>query len=382
MSKFKDMNDEIKLSDGEKEKLIAGLSDGKNKNHRFAGIAAAAAVCLLAAVGVIAVKYLPKTPEVTPVLPDESQSTVPENAIANHGGSGGVYVPEIQIDAGETQQDSFISFLVYNGRVYIGGSYLYNEADLNEKQTDGVFDEYADISQKLRYRIYPFSVSQEDYDAILGDFIGTCTDEPDLCTDEEDRARTEKAFTDPSRESFFGMKGDYYSINGLPEERMICCVSMLDDCRALIPFYCLNGITLDSGKDVFGDLLDLKNAKKIQWVTDKEWNEGLDQAVYYHDGETPGGTALKDLAVSDEIWNGFIDELYASVPVVRGKETYNAFEKDMYNTPSGHLYVTLKNGLMVKLRLFENGYVSCDCSYDLLFKLSGENLKKILEAVR
>lgn len=374
MSKYNDMNDKIRLSDGEKEKLLVGLAAVKNENRRFTGIAAVAVCVTLAVLGVFTVKNLSQKPEV-PIISSG-------DTIAEHGGSGGLYVPKIQIEAGEAQQDSIISFLVYNGHVYIGGSYLYNEADLNEKHTDGVFDEYADISQKLRYRIYPFSVSQEDYDSILGDFIGTCTDEPNLCTSEEDRTRTEKAFNDPSRESFFGMEGDYYSINGLPEERMLCCVSLLDDCRALMPFYCLNGITLHSGKDIFGDLLDLKNAKKIQWVTDNEWNKGLDEAVYYHDGETPGDTALKVLSVSDEVLNGFFNELYASVPVVRSEETYNAFEKDMYIEPSGHLYVTLKNGLMVKLRLFENGYVSCDCSHELLFKLSGENLKKIMDAVR
>lgn len=368
MSKYKEMNEEIKLSDGEKERLIADLSAAKTKNRRPAGLIAAAAVCLLAVLGVFAVKYLPKTPETTPSLPGESEQS-------------GVYVPKTEIDVNEASLDSMVMFIVYNGRVYMGGGFVYNGDDV-EAKGGVVWDEYADISQKLRYRHVPFTVTGEEFEALKGEFLGTCTDTPDICTSEEDRERVRKAFEDPSGESFFGMEGDYYTVNGIPREKCICLVTEFDGCRTLHPLYCLNGITLASGKDVFGDLLDIKNAKKIQWVTDDEWNEGLDETVYYHDGETPGDTALRDLAVPGEIWGGFIDELYASVPVVRSEETFETIEKDMYDVPSGHLYVTLANGLVVKLRLFENGYVSCDCSYDLLFKLEGENWKRILETVR
>lgn len=52
MSKYKEMNEEIKLSDGEKERLIADLSVEKTKNRRPAGLIAAA-VCLLAVLGVL-----------------------------------------------------------------------------------------------------------------------------------------------------------------------------------------------------------------------------------------------------------------------------------------------------------------------------------------
>ena len=369
MSKYTDMNKKIKLTDGEKDALIAELTAVKTKNHRFAGIMTAAAVCLLAVLGVFAVKYLPKTPGVKTTEPTAGEA---EN--------GGVYVPKTEIDINDASQDSAISFIVYNGRVYTGGGFVYNGDDVDE--SGAVWEEYADISQKLRYRHVPFTVTEEEFEAIKGEFLGTCTDEPDLCISEEDRERVRKAFEDPTGEQFFGMAGDYYTVNGVPTEKCICLATKFDDCRVLMPFYCLNGVTLYSGKDVFGDLLDIKSAKKIQWLTDDEWNEGLDQTVYYHDGETPGKTAMKDLMISDELLNGFFDELYASVPVVRSEETYKTIEKDMYDAPSGHLYITLKNGLVVKLRIFENGYVSCDCSYDLLFRLNGTNWQQVVEAVR
>lgn len=370
MSEYKKMNDEIKFADGEKERLIAGLCAVKTKDRRLTAFLAAAAVCLLAVLGVLAVKYLPETPELTPDAPGNTEQTE----------AGGVYVPKTEIDPSDASSDSMVMFIVYNGRVYMGGGFVYNGDDVAAKG-GVVWDEYADISRKLRYRHVPFTVSGEEFEALKGEFLGTCTDTPDTCTSAEDRERVRKAFEDPSGERFFGMEGDYYALNGVPTEKCVCLVTEFDGCRTLHPLYCLNGITLGSGKDVFGNLLDIKNAKKVQWLTDDEWNKGLDETVYYHEGETPGDTALRELAVSEELMNGFIGELYASVPVVRGKETFETIEKDMYDAPSGHLYVTLADGLVVKLRLFENGYVSCDCSYDLLFKLDGESWQSLFDVV-
>lgn len=366
MSRFTEMNNGIKLSDDEKERLIGVLSENKKTKRRPAGVIAAALCVLLAVIGVFVVKNLSASPAVSPSVPE----------------TGGVTVPKTEISLADTANDSSVAFIVYGGRVYFGGSIVYHEEDANKIDPGCIFDEYYDISEKLRYRIYPFTVNAAAYEALLGECIGTCTDTPDLCVSEADRERVQKAFDDPSSENLFGMEGDYYTLRGVPAEKCLVCVSVLDACRTVMPMFCLNGVTLYGGSDVFGDLLDIKNAKKVQWVTDDEWNEGLDEAVYYHDGETPGGTALKDLDVPEEIWNGFIGELNDSVPVVRSEQTYKDFEKDMYEQPSGHLYITLANGLLVKLRVFSNGYVSCDCSFDLLFKLNGENWQRILETTR
>ena len=371
MSKYRDMNQKITLTDGEKERLIASLSVKRKKAPRWTGVAVAAAICLLAVLGVFAVKDMAKMPHLTPDVPPSEQT----------GENTGVYVPKTEIDIGDGTKDSMVAFIVYNGRVYMGGSDVYHEDDV--RKNDGcIFDEYADISQKLRYRSVPFTVTDAQYTALLGDFLDTCTDTPDMCKSEADRQRVRKAFEDPSGESFFGMPGDYYAVNGMPVEKCICYVSRGSGCRSILPLYCLNGVTLYSGRDVFGDLLDLENALRIQWITDEAWNEGLDVTVYYHDGETPGAPAMRELTVSPELLNGFLEELYASEPVVRSEKTYEAFEKEMYAKPSGHLYFTLNNGLLVRLRLYDNGYASFDGSFDLLFRLSGEAWQELLKAIR
>lgn len=122
------------------------------------------------------------------------------------------------------------------------------------------------------------------------------------------------------------------------------------------------------GKDLFGDRLNLKdNWSYVKKQEHSNWNYGWPDYV------------LHDLdGISDETIDAFIAELYS------GEFEY-VYEKnlDFYDSEKqAHLFFHMDDNTVVKLRLFEGGYVGYDYLGWYFVKMPGEVFDLVFSACR
>lgn len=126
-----------------------------------------------------------------------------------------------------------------------------------------------------------------------------------------------------------------------------------------------DGIGLSTGSDLFEERLHLEgNIEKVTYQTHKDWDNGKDN--------------FKELdKISEEEWEKFITELYES--------PFEAIEyeknEDFYDAElQGHLYLQMKDGTEVVIRLIDGGYVGCQHLGWFFVKMPGEIFDKVMEA--
>ena len=112
----------------------------------------------------------------------------------------------------------------------------------------------------------------------------------------------------------------------------------------------LNGIRLSTGADLFEERLHLRgNVTSIQWQAHSDWDWNL------------GG--IQDAAISEDVWNAFLDAMDAGQFVDTHRPDGEPFyegraHSSVYDTPNqAHLFLTMTDGTRVELRLIEGGYV-------------------------
>lgn len=136
--------------------------------------------------------------------------------------------------------------------------------------------------------------------------------------------------------------GDVYAVKGYDTSFRLC----MDGPDGLIEFYeCLSGLALQSGQDLFGDLLRIENYVGAYYVLDADWENDIDAR---HELD-PGSLDV------------FISLLLVSPMQDWGRDSENG---DIFGHgfAEAHLYFTLSDGTTVPLRLFENGCVMYDGS--------------------
>lgn len=134
--------------------------------------------------------------------------------------------------------------------------------------------------------------------------------------------------------------GDVYAVKGYDTSFRLC----MDGPDGLIEFYeCLSGLALQSGQDLFGDLLRIENYVGAYYALDADWENDIDAR---HELD-PGSL---DVFISLLLVSPMQDWGY-------GSENGDIYD---YGYDEAHLYLELADGSVVPLRLFENGCVKYD----------------------
>ena len=278
----------------------------QKQKRKYRWIPWAAAACLLLAVGVGAL--LPPPAPITEPIPETH--TLP---LQNQ--ETGVWIPAIELPTPqETAMADMIAFVMYQGKMYTDAE-MYSEEE----------------SPRL--------------EGLLGEQIGESTGTIDEWSDEAEYAH----------EFASNVPGAVYTVQGYdPEFRLCVRRDFTDDSGAhrmwLHFLERLNGIRLSTGADLFEDRLHLRgNVTSIQWQAHSDWDWNL------------GG--IQDAAISEDVWNAFLDAMDAGQFVDTHRPDCEPFyegraHSSVYDTPNqAHLFLTMTDGTRVELRLIEGGYV-------------------------
>lgn len=154
--------------------------------------------------------------------------------------------------------------------------------------------------------------------------------------------------------------GELYAVKGYDTGFRICCLN--DDGSALL-LERLNGITLDTGADLFETRLHLpERLEALSFLTHEDWNKA---AKNYRTPE-----------LSEETISAFLDELCAGQFVYTWES-----ERGIYDSAvQGHLFCALSDGTTVELRLIEGGYVGYQELGWYFVKMPGDVFDAVLAA--
>lgn len=266
---------------------------------------------------------------------DKNQS---ENELGVIGNETGLYIPNITIEKpDENIEASMIRLIVYNGRVY------------TESST---------------------KVSNEDGKLLMGEKIGITRE---LFSEIDSLEIESGAQLDLEKlEGLVGVGGlEIYEAKGYDKSfRLITYVK--DELGERTEFYeCLNGIRINTGKDIFEKMNILNNIKSVEYDTFNNWNNGtLDS---------------KNIDIDENV-NNFIEAMYESIPYsLEDKEFRNQFHYDEIKyyaevqDKQRKLYLKLKDSTSIEITLFSNGYMSYPSLHGYVFKIEEKAFNDLWE---
>ena len=167
------------------------------------------------------------------------------------------------------------------------------------------------------------------------------------------------------------VNGDVYAVNGYSPEFRICISGQYgtgeenEETIDYITFYeNLNGISLTTGADLFEDRLKVKdNWETIQYQSHESWDNSL-------------GVYNELVGITDTEFDEFVTELNSSEFVdMTGTDIYSWIDQRQT-----HMYLTLKDGTSVELRLVEGGYVGYQGLGWYFVKMPGSAFDSVFEA--
>lgn len=153
---------------------------------------------------------------------------------------------------------------------------------------------------------------------------------------------------------------DIYTAKGYDINFRIMSYSKINGQEFAQFFDCLNGITVKSGKDVFGKLNLIDNVESAKFIKFDDWNNGTNNYISFKD-LTILNEALKEL-------NNSIPYDYQSV----GEEIDNYRNNDGFR----EFTLNLKDSSQLKFNVFKNGYVSYGYS-NVYFKVQSSVIEKL-----
>lgn len=159
--------------------------------------------------------------------------------------------------------------------------------------------------------------------------------------------------------------GPVYKVNGYSEDFRLCIYVNNDQEQWLQILDNYDGIGLNTGADLFEKRLHITgNVESITYRT-------------YDDLEKQN-SEKKLTGITEEQMDEFLSELCSS-PFVRidpesSPEFYESAETQ------GHLYLNMKDGTVVELRLIDGGYVGCESLGWVFVKMPGEQFDAVLAA--
>ncbi|WP_047985471.1 hypothetical protein [Ornithinibacillus californiensis] len=275
----KDLSERSKLGVSQAKREMTGSR--KRWNVKGIGIAAA----LVVAVGAFAL-FINNSPD----------NTAGSELVINEDGS--VDIPAIEIPK-DTSNASMIGLIVYNGKIYTQTSTEIEAENakviLGEKlgTTKGTIDEWS---------------SQDAYDKGFASTIG---------------------------------KADVYAVKGYDKEFRIMAYLEQDGQLYAEYFENLNGITVDSGNDIFGKLNMDGNVTSAQYRTLSDWDNSIENYQPITDMET---------------LNTFVAELDKTKPLPRSEHS-DPIGDSRTDEQFRELLITINDGSTVSLKLLKDGYI-------------------------
>lgn len=287
------------------DKYIDEAADYKKKSRKRGVyyLAAALAACIL----IVAAIQIRPSGIAEPGLVTESPA-----AAAPASSADGVFIPAIELpEPMDGVAMDMIACVVYDGAVYTQGEWLDDASALLDEylgHATGSIDEWSDGSEYV-------------------EFAGT-------------------------------MSGELYTVVGYDPDFRICC--LFDDGSAML-LERLNGITLDTGADLFDTRLHLPERwETVTCLSHEDWNSSK------YNFRQPG---LPEDTISD-----FLDELCAGKFVYTWETNRSIYDSDV----QGHLYFSMSDGTTVELRLIEGGYVGYQNLGWYFVKMPGELFDAVL----
>ncbi len=319
------------------DRYITEASEEKNthRNIWVKWVAVAACLCLVAA-GTFGIWNIYNRPEgpVPAVSTDDTAngSKVTGAATEQTEPAEGISIPAKTIDsqnAGSTAD--MIGLVVYNGNIYTHAGHYEGEQAAEVMKLKGDF---------------------------LGQVGGTINE-----WSGKDELSSELAST---------YSGKVYTVKGYDPGFRLCLVT--DGYYGIILLDRLNGITISEGKDLFEDRLRLsENVGSVSYQTHNDWNNGLKN--------------IQGSVVTDDMWEAFIRDVDSGRFVYTFMPDGSFYEdhpySNIYDTPNQtHLYLSMKDGTVVELRLIEGGYVGYEATdFNWYFvKIPGEAFDAVYDA--
>ena len=302
----------------------------KKEHNTFAikpSIYAAAAFIIIISLGIFAHNFLYKK------LLDSSYRITAQDTRSNVNTSDskntaeGIYIPKIQlpknINTGAAKSSAdMIGLVVYQGRVYT--------------QTG-------------------IKINSENAENLLGEKLGTTKGNIDEWSKQKDYA-VEFAST-------IG-KQDVYSVKGYDKNFRIMTYEKINGTMNAQFYECINGITVKTGADIFNKLRIENNIKTSKYKSFESWNNNKQQ---YEN--------LKNM----QILSSFVDKLKYAIPYTQGSKSY--FWNDKAETNQKFVYIILKDGSQIQLRLFKDGYIYYDSSH-IFFKMEDQTFNKLWDELK
>lgn len=245
---------------------------------------------------------------------------------------GGLYIPAIELpDNTSGVEIDMIGLVVYQGGIYTQSA-SYTGADAVE------------INNNL-----------------LGNYLGYATG-----------SISEWSTQDEYAEEFASsVAGEIYEVIGYDSSFRICMKweGELDNGETVLNIQFLdrlNGITLNTGSDLFEDRLHLNNRiVSIECQSHDDWNYAVNN--------------YRTVDVDDATWGEFINQLYSGNFV-------NTWDPDnytdtIYDTENqAHIYLRMNDGTTIGLTLIEGGYVGYDALGWYFVQIPGEAFDSVFEA--
>ena len=205
------------------------------------------------------------------------------------------------------------------------------------------------IYQGRHYSQYELLDNDAD---IIGEYLGTATGLIDEWTPK-----------DGYIEFAGSVRGDFYAVKGYDPAFLLC---MNWPTGAVSTFICNSGITLKYGSELYEDRLHLSgNLESVQYESRTSW--------YFRRGERYQMHSINDIVLD------FIAGLDAAQFVPSDTVPLEDGQDHITDTELYHLYFRMKDGLIVHLRLHENGYVRFQGILDLCVQVPEENYSTLLE---
>lgn len=221
----------------------------------------------------------------------------------------GVTIPALEMpEPKEGVSYSMIGLVVYNGRIYTNAQFLRSD--------------------------------QAALDKLLGEKLGTARGN---LNEWSSRTEFDKEFAST-------IPGDVYAVNGYDTDFRICVPFPYGDGAEGLAFLeNLNGITVDSGADLYEKLKMKENYTNVKYQLHEDWDYNKGNYKEYTD-------------ISDDQLKEFVNALYnAPFEDLSQEDIYASGKKQT------HLFFAMNDGTTVRIRLFENGYVGYEYMYDRVF---------------
>lgn len=298
----------------------AQYSGKRRKFFRVTGTAAAA--CLVVVVSTAGIRLLPQGQSFSSLsvsqMYDQKEDRVPDISQQTDY-TGGVTIPPADVYLGNdaSAQASMAAFFIYQGRCYV-----------------------------------QYETLDEDYD-LIGEHLGTAKGLIDEWTPAD-------GYVDLAG----SIGGDFYAVNGYDPEFMLCMKSTTSLLRL---FICNNGITLQYGSELYEDRLHLSgNIDAVEFESRASW--------YYSENER-----YRLNEDCNEIIEAFIQQLNAAEVLLSDQIPLDDGVRYAYETEIYHLYFKMQDGMIVHLRLYQNGYVCFDGMLDVAVQIPEKEWTALLD---